>query len=221
MGLYPGWSPWLSKPEAARRATEAIVESAIAARGAVGYLDWAQQDDDDGGPFWLRPRARSPLELIAERDHGAGFDACERSLGRTFDFLGRSAGTLGAGSFIFVLSDFLDPPSPSMWLSGIARRWELVPVVIQDPTWEQSFPAVGPVLVLVVDPIGGEVLEVRLRRSEARAERERRERARADLLSELASIALDPILLDSDDPAAVGRAFVEWAERRHAEWRRR
>src|SRR4029077_16778389 len=41
MGLYPDWSPWLSKPGAARAATRAIVESALAARAAVGYLGTA------------------------------------------------------------------------------------------------------------------------------------------------------------------------------------
>src|SRR5262249_35836052 len=39
MGLYPSWSPWLDKPAAVRAATETIVASALAARGAVGYLE--------------------------------------------------------------------------------------------------------------------------------------------------------------------------------------
>ena len=60
--------------------------------------------------------------------------------------------------------------------------------MIQDPTWEQSFPSVGPVVVPLVDPVDGTVLEVRLRKREARAERERREQARAELLSAFAAL---------------------------------
>jgi len=66
------------------------------------------------------------------------------------------------------------------------------------------------------------VLEVRLRRSEALAERERRERARSGLLTSLPSLGLDPVLLDRSDPDSVQRAFLEWAERRRrAQWQRR
>jgi uncharacterized protein (DUF58 family) len=216
MGLYPHWSPWLKKPEAVRAATETIVASAIAARGAVGYLDCADE------PFWIMPRARSPLELIEERARLSRFDADAGSLRRGIEYLARSTSSLGAGSFVFVLSDFLEPPPHELWLAGTARRWELVPVVIQDPVWEQSFPATGPVVVPIADPRDGAVLEVRLRRSEARAERARRERARSELLTALASLGLDPVLLDRSEPDPVQRAFLEWAERRkRALWLRR
>jgi len=216
MSLYPDWSPWLDKPEAARAATEAIVASALAARGAVGYLDCS----DD--PFWVAPRSRSPLDVIRERDQTTAFDASVDSLGRAVTDLARSGSSLGAGSFVFVLSDFLDPPPPELWLVGTARRWELVPVVIQDPVWEQSFPALGPVVVPIVDPRDGAVLEVRLTRSEARAERERRERARTELLTLLGSFGLDPVPIDRSEPDSVQRAFLEWADRRkRALWLRR
>ena len=216
MGLYPHWSPWLAKPEAVRVATQTIVASALAARGAVGYLECA----DD--PFWIAPRGRSPLELIRDRDRTAGFDAHTDSLQRGIEYLARSASSLGAGSFVFVLSDFLDAPPRDLWLVGSARRWELVPVVIQDPVWEQSFPSVGPVVVPIVDPDDGAVLEVRLTRSEARAERERREAARSELLTVLASLGRDPVLVSRSGPDSVQRAFLEWAERRRrALWLRR
>jgi uncharacterized protein (DUF58 family) len=214
MNLYPHWSPWLAKPEAARVATEAIVASAIAARGAVGYLDCASGRDGTHDPFWISPRGRSPLELIEERTRTAGFDAAAGSLGRGIEYLARSAASLGAGAFVFVLSDFLDPPPRELWLFGTARRWELVPVVIQDPVWEQSFPAIGPVIVPIADPGDGTVFEVRLSRSEARVERTQRERARSELLAVFASLGLDPVLLDRSDPDSIHRAFLEWAERR-------
>jgi uncharacterized protein (DUF58 family) len=216
MGLYPHWSPWLAKPEAVRVATETIVASALAGRGAVGYLDCAND------PFWIAPRGRSPLELIRERDRTAVYDADAGSLRRGIDHLARSASSLGAGTFVFVLSDFLELPPRELWLVGSARRWELVPVVIQDPVWEQSFPSVGPVVVPIADPDDGAVLEVRLTRSEARAERERREAARSELHTMFASLGLDPVLVDRSGPDSVQRAFLEWAERRRrAMWLRR
>ena len=94
--------------------------------------------------------------------------------------------------------------------------------MIQDPVWEQSFPSVGPVVVPIVDPDDGAVLEVRLTRSEARAERERREAARSELLTVLASLGRDPVLVSLSGPDSVQRAFLEWAERRRrALWLRR
>jgi uncharacterized protein (DUF58 family) len=217
MGLYPDWSPWLSKPDAVRVATEAILASAMSARGAAGYLDAAGPE-----PFWISPRSRSPLELIEERARSAGFGAETGSLERGLEYLAGSTASLGSGSFVFVLSDFLEPPPVSIWLAGSARRWEIVPVVIQDPVWEQSFPWVGPVIVPLAEPGGGVAVEVRLSRSEAQAERKRREQARSKLLSGFALLGLDPVLLERSEPDAVTRAFFEWAEqRRRALWQRR
>jgi uncharacterized protein (DUF58 family) len=218
MGLYPDWSPWLSKPAAVSAATRAIVESALAARAAAGYLDTAALSER---PFWIPPRGRSPLELIEDRVAATPNDAEPGSLGRGIEYLARAAATLGAGSFVFVLSDFLDAPPGSVWLSAQARRWELVPVMIQDPTWEQSFPAVGPVILPLADPNGGRPLDVRLTRGEARAERDRRVRARAELLSGFASLGIDPVLVGQSGPDQVLRAFFDWAERRRMTLRRR
>jgi uncharacterized protein (DUF58 family) len=217
MGLYPAWSPWLRKPEAVRAATRAIVESAAAARAVAGYLDFAAD-----GPFWIPPRGPDLLELIEEHDASAQFDSDRGSLDDAFAHLTSSTSQLGAGSFVFVLSDYLEPPPQELWLAGLARRWELVPVVIQDATWDQSFPSVGPVIIPMADPETHSAIEVRLTRSEARAERVRREQARAELLGGFGSLGLDPVLLESGDAEHVLHAFFEWAERRRRSlWRRR
>jgi uncharacterized protein (DUF58 family) len=219
MALYPDWSPWLSKPQVIRAATSAIAESAIAARAAAGYLDWQGGYDV---PYWIPPRGRNVLPLIQERVGVVRFDAEPGSLERCLAYLSRSAAGLGPGSFLFVLSDFLDPPPHATWIAGVARRWEIVPVVIQDRTWEQTFPSLGPVIVPVADPDTRLPIEARLSRSEARAERERRERTRAELLAGFASLGLDPVLLEESEPDSVLKAFFEWAERRRrALWRRR
>ena len=219
MGLYPGWAPWLSKPDAVRVATRAIVDSAMAARAAAGYLDCASPS---GRPFWIPPRGRSPLELIESHEAAVTFEAEPGSLEHGIDYLARSAMTLGAGSFLFVLSDFLEPPPHSLWLAAQSRRWEIVPVVIQDATWEQSFPSIGPVIMPITEPDGRHLIDVRLRRSEARAERERREKARAEQLAGFAALGLDPVLIDRSELDPVLREFSEWAERRRRGlWRRR
>ena len=59
----------------------------------------------------------------------------------------RHASSFPAGTFVFVVSDFIDAVSPGIWLKLRALRWDVTPVVVQDPTWEQSFPDVGGVLL--------------------------------------------------------------------------
>ena len=103
----------------------------------------------------------------------------------------------------------------------IAHGWDLVPVVIQDPVWEQSFPDVASVAVPVADPRSGRTELVRLSRREAREQRSSNERRLADLITELVSLGLEPVLLGTSDPFEIDRAFIEWAElRRVSRWAR-
>ena len=93
------------------------------------------------------------------------------------------------------LRDLRFPRAPipaSALLTAAARRWEVVPVVVQDPTWEQSFPLARSVVVPLVEPGAGEVLEVRLSRREARARRGANERRRDELLGGFVALGLDP-----------------------------
>ncbi len=215
MGIVPETLPWLSKPRALAEATAAIVASAIAARSDVASLDFA------GGEHWLPPGRRDTPWLVAERQATAPFDAPEANVEEALAFLGPRRGDLPTGSFVFVLSDFLAPPSPDAWLEATAHGWDVVPVVIQDPLWEQSFPDVGGVVVPVVEPRSGRVERVRLSPREAVERRAHNERRLETLLDELASFGLEPILLGTSDPFEVDRAFVEWAEvRRQSRWTR-
>ena len=120
-----------------------------------------------------------------------------------------------------MLSDFLAPLPQSAWLDAAARGWDIIPVVIQDPVWEQSFPDVSSVAVPVADPRTGRTELVRLSRREARDLRERNEQRLERLLAELVSLDLEPVLLGASDPSEIDRAFVEWAElRRVSRWSR-
>jgi len=128
---------------------------------------------------------------------------------------------LRTGTFVFVVSDFLAPPPGETWLDATSRGWDLVPVVVQDPVWEQSFPDVASVAVPIRDPRSGRTELVRLSRREARSLRTRNEARLARLREELVSLDLDPVVLGTSDPFDIDRAFVEWAElRRLSRWAR-
>jgi uncharacterized protein (DUF58 family) len=216
MALYPEPLPWLCKPEAVRTATELIARSADAANASVAYLDFAGAGRRGGDPYWMPPSGRGVTQRIEARQAELeAFDAPVDGLTRGLRFLGRFRSELSSGTFVFVVSDFLDTPlDEAAWLTAAARRWEIVPVVVQDPVWEQSFPDFGPLLVTLADPATGEVVEVRVSRREARARREANERRRRDLQARIQALGLDPVLLDTSDAAAIDLAFLDWAQRR-------
>ena len=143
--------PWLDKPEAMRTVVELVLASAGAAGGFVGYLDYA-----DGEPHWRQPKGeRKLIELRDERlwstEYGGPADWLERSI----DHLATHTRAVTPGTFVFLLSDFIPSPSDEVWLAAIEHRWDVVPIVIQDPTWEQSFPDVDGIVVPLRDPRGG------------------------------------------------------------------
>jgi uncharacterized protein (DUF58 family) len=209
MALFPPGMPWLSKPEALATTTALIVDSAVAARGYVGYVDHGDGDPDD--PFWHPPRSQRELPPLDERvAFRAPADAVERGL----DHLLRVHPPLPAGSFVFVLSDFLSPPPESSWLALRERRWDAVPVVIQDPVWEQSFPDVGGVVVPFGDPASGDVRYARFSAREARERRERNEARLAALLVGFRNQDVEPVLVSSADSQETLWQFVEWSEQR-------
>jgi uncharacterized protein (DUF58 family) len=221
MGIYGEPFPWLRKPTALHAAAQLIVRSAVAARGDVGSLDHA-----GGGPagdaYWLPPGGRGDRWLIEQRQApGTGFDAPEDTIDRAIAFLGRMRSALPAGSFLFVLSDFLAPPPAAAWLEAGARRWDVVPVVIQDPVWEQTFPDVGSLVLPIADPAGGRPRLVRLSSREARARRVANEARLHGLLEEFESLGFDPLVLGSERDDEIDDAFLGWADRREAaRWQR-
>lgn len=223
MGVYAPPFPWLSKPAAARSAIELIVESAAAAAASVAYLDFAGSGTRGGEPFWLAPSSRAVWQRIESRlAEIVTYDAPEDALDLGLDFLPRFRAELSSGTFAFIVSDFLGVvPEDAAWLTAGTRRWEIVPVVVQDPLWEQSFPPIGPIVLPLADPSDGQVVEVRLSRREARARRESNRRRRDRLLGRFVELGLDPVLVDTSDDAEVDRRFLDWAERRRDLRRRR
>lgn len=218
MGLYPDRLPWLSKPRAVARVEEAIRASAIRARALVGSLEIESALAE---PRWSAPRSPRTHEERAEVDFRAPEDNVELAL----EQLGRLGRSLPPGTFVFVLSDFLVAPPAELWLRLRAHGWDLVPVVVQDPVWEASFPPVGGVAVPVLDPASGRRELIRVSEREAEARREANERRLSGLVGSFVELGLDPVVISSSDADSVLRAFLEWAEARTAgpagDWRSR
>jgi uncharacterized protein (DUF58 family) len=210
MSYFSSSLPWLDKPQAMRHAVELILASAGSAGGFVGYLDYA-----DGDPHWRQPKGeRKLIELRDDRlwstEYGGPHDWLERS----FEHMAAHTRAVTPGTFIFVLSDFLPPPSEEVWLAALEHRWDLVPVVIQDPTWEQSFPNVSGVVVPLRDPRSRRLVPVRLTRKEARLRRVANEARTAELIERFRLLDIDPILVSSNERAEVLEPFLVWTSMR-------
>jgi uncharacterized protein (DUF58 family) len=200
-----GW-PWLHKPDAVRHAGELIGNSAVAARGLLGYLDEAE-----GDIFWRPPRSERELGQL---DLDRPFRAPQETLARGLAHLAQHRRDLPAGSFVFVLSDFLVQPSRDEWMRALERQWEIVPVVIQDPIWEQSFPDVSGAAVRFLDAETGRPTLAALSEQETEERREANERRRRELLSNLRALDMDPVLISAHDVRDVFYAFLSWADQR-------
>jgi uncharacterized protein (DUF58 family) len=205
MSVFSDDWPWLRKPEALRQATRVIGDSAVAARGLLGYFD-----ESDGDARWQPPRSQHELGLL----DGDAFAAPEDTVTRGLQHLVRQRRDLPAGTFVFVLSDFLVEPERREWLWALERRWEIVPVVIQDPVWEQSYPDVAGVVVPFVDPETGRVELARMSAGEAADCRHANGERRRALLAELRALDMDPVLVSSHEHREVVLSFLSWADQR-------
>jgi uncharacterized protein (DUF58 family) len=206
MSLFPPPLPWLDKPATMRRASELIAEATLAARGFLGYLDLGGDE-----AAWVAPRTHYELPEAALSD---AFAAAEDNLAQSFDFLAQLQPPLPAGTFVFVLSDFLGGFVEDAWVSAIERRWDLIPVVVQDPVWERSFPDIGGVVVPFFDQTARRFVTVRMTRREAELRREENEERAVQLLARLRSLDLGPVLVTTSDRGDIFQAFLEWADER-------
>jgi uncharacterized protein (DUF58 family) len=217
MGLYPPELPWLHKPDAVATAGRMIVDSAVAAQGLAGYLDLAAAQ----APRWLPPRKQLNAQRI--RDHELtrkGWTAPEDNLALGFRHFVHARSDLPRGTFVFVLSDFLAPPPLGVWRMSAGLGWDVVPVIVQDPCWEQSFPDAGGVVLPLASP-DGTPRPVRLTGSEAAERRQANENRLAELLAAFGRLDVDPVLLSSHEPVEILAAFLRWHGRRHLRLRRR
>jgi uncharacterized protein (DUF58 family) len=194
----------LDKPQAISNALDLIATSAAAARSLTGYLDYA-----DGEPLWRPPRSEHRVDL-GRRAFGAPPDNVSLGL----DFLADHRRDLPTQAFVFVLSDFVEPPDLAAWEGALENRWELVPVIVQDPVWERSFPDVGGVSIPYADPRTGGVCPVRMSAKEAARMREEHEQRWATLYRDFRTLGIEPVAVQSHDTGEMLSAFLRWADLR-------
>jgi uncharacterized protein (DUF58 family) len=206
MSLFPpGW-PWLEKPEAVRAILRLIGDSALAAQAYTGYLDHGSS-----ASLWEPPKNQRTLhELDPDRPFRAPADALVRGLE---ELVGHRR-DVPAGTFVFVVSDFLAPPPRELWLRVLARRWDVIPVVVQDSVWEQSFPDVSGIVVPFANPETGKPGYAELSGREAAERRQANEERRTALVRTLRGLDLEPVLVDKSDVRGVFSAFLSWVDRR-------
>ena len=216
MALYP--EPWLSKPRLVELAAQMIAVSAARARGLLGYLDLAE-----GRPFWRPPRVQVNAARLDEHLAWPSYRAPEDGLAVAFEFLAEPSRALPPGTFVFVLSDFLEPPPREAWERALRHRWDVVPVVIQDPTWERSFPLAHGIALPVWTAATGRAATLRLSRREAEERREAHERRHDELVASLIEVQLEPVVLHELAAELVLGEFLAWADGRAyvrgLEWR--
>ena len=210
MSLFPTWLPWLAKPDAVRIATLMIADSTVAVRGLTGYVDLA-----DGEVFWRPPRSQHEEWRTEER---RPFRAPEDNLAQAFQHLFSLRPPLPTGSFIFVVSDFVVMPPEDIWLQALERRWDLVPVVVQDPIWEQSFPDISGTAVPVLDPHTGNTSYLRMSRREAVERREQNEARWRTMRGAFDFMDIEPVIISSARADHILDAFSWWSEKR-IHWR--
>jgi hypothetical protein len=190
-------------------AIEQILASGGAAGGFVGYLDYA-----DGEAHWRQPKGeRKMIELQDQRLWSSEFGGPADWLERTVAHLASHPRAVTPGTFVFVLSDFIPSPSRDLWLDAIGRRWDIVPVVIQDTVWERSFPDVAGIVVPLREP-GGRTANVRLTRGEVEARRAWNERRTEELDDTFRTLDLDPVTLTSAERSDILAVLLEWTELR-------
>jgi len=197
----------LDKPEALHASLHLIAESARTVRSYTGYFDQAEVET-----HWRPPRSErfAPQTPYEERPFRAPADTVSRGL----EHLVEHRRELPTQTFVFVVSDFLVPPDEEPWLRALEHQWEVVPVIVQDPVWERSFPDVGGLTVPYVDPASGGVVPVYLTRAEAAGLRDEHEARHAELFHVFRSLGTEPVVIGSHDPGAILGAFLGWADLR-------
>ncbi|HEU4973309.1 MAG TPA: DUF58 domain-containing protein [Gaiellaceae bacterium] len=202
--------PWLDKPAAMRTIVELVLASAGAAGGFVGYLDYA-----DGDSHWRQPKGeRKLIEIRDERLWSSEFGGPPDWLERSIDHLASHPRAVTPGTFVFVISDFLPVPSSDLWLAAVEHRWDVVPVVIQDPTWEQSFPDISGIVVALRDARTGRSTAVRLRRKEVAMRTALNQERLNTLLETFRLLDIDPVVVSSNDRSEILSALLVWSDLR-------
>ncbi len=206
MGIRASALRPLDKPQALLEVIDLIGISARAARSLTGYVDHAE-----GEVFWHPPRSK---QFIAPGTYDRPFRAPADAVTLGLQHLRRHRRELPTQAFVFVVSDFLVPPDMDVWQGATEQRWELVPVVVQDPVWERTFPSVGGITIPYADAATGGVVPVYLTRREAAARRDEHEARAAGLTESFRTLGIEPVIVGSERADEVLASFLRWADLR-------
>ena len=212
MSLCPPGLPFLHKAEAADVAIALIEASVAESRGLVGRLEHERPDLVG----WCPPTSGRRSMVLAEHSLPERSTPADAITGM-FEFLTIHRRQVPSASFVFVLSDFIEQTPLETWEWALDRGWDIVPVVVQDPVWEQRFPDVDRLVVPLVGANGRTRL-VRLSTGESERLCERHERRLGDLVGGLRSLGVEPVVVGREDREHVFEAFLSWSAERQAAW---
>jgi uncharacterized protein (DUF58 family) len=205
MALYPDEFPWLHKPDAVRLIAEVVALSAGNYHCPLAFLD---------PDSWQPPSTATGVDELLHLLDSGGYGKPEETIDSMFARLRMVEHLLPGGSFVFICSDFMELPSEQMLGMVLDSDWDLVPVITQDPLWEQSYPDAAAEVALPVRHASGEFRLLRQSRGEV-AERREANEARLRHLEELfTGYGFPPIILSETGPDALAEALRSWNLRR-------
>ena len=214
LGIYGLPLPWLDKPAALRSIVELVGRSARDAHGDVGIVSAGP-----AGPFFVPP-GRAPGSASLVRRAATPADRPPESFRRQLELLVRRRAVLPVGTFVFIASDFLEPVAGGLWMRLRGLGWDVTPIVVQDPVWEQSFPRMGGVLVPFAAPGSTRRTDVWITRRRAEELAVANERRLDTTLTRFRRLGFDPVVVGTSDPEAIARVFHGWTARRRTLLRR-
>ena len=212
MALFPGWLPWLDKRAAVRAAGRMIVASGAATNALIGF---AAAGAHEARSMPSR-RDRAHWREIEQRLATGVPDGPPDSLDRALELLSRSARSAPPGTFVFVLSDFLPPPSPARLTNALAAGWDVSRSSSRIPSGSARSRTSQVSRCRSPTPT-----TARRRSYVSPAPRHARDASStssvpARLDQALRDFELDPVTITSSDLPGVHNAFLEWAERRRS-----
>ena len=87
-------------------------------------------------------------------------------------------------------------------------------MVVQDPTWEQSFPDVSGIVVPLRDARTGRLTAVRLRGKEAAQRRALNQERLEVILETFRLLDIDPVVVSSNDRSEILSTLLVWSDLR-------
>jgi uncharacterized protein (DUF58 family) len=208
LGIYEPPLPWLDKPGAVGVIVDLVAASVRAARGDVGLVSAT-----GSGPFFVRPGRAPSNTWLRERATGST-EALPDALTRSLELLVRRRNALPVGTFVFVVSDFLEPMPDRMWTRLRRIGWDVTLVVVQDPVWEQSFPRIGGVLLPFTDPRSTRHSDIWITRRRAEALATANERRLARTTARARHLGFDSVVVGTSAQSEIAGLLHAWAARR-------